>query len=77
MGEETGGVTGQAQGESIFLRSIHQIPMLSLLSWGECWLVPLLQSPENQVSLKGKGIVPVALPVLFSGEGPPVPYPHP
>lgn len=53
-GAETEGVTGEAQ-ERIFLLSTHQTPMLSLLSWGVYWPVPLLRSPENQMSLKGNG----------------------
>lgn len=56
MGGETAGVTGQAQGERIFLLSTHQILMPSLLSWGEYWPALLLQSPENQRSLKRKGL---------------------
>lgn len=58
MGGKTESVTGQAQGGRIFLLSTHQILMPSLLSWGEYWLVLLLQSPENQRSLKGKGKSP-------------------
>lgn len=38
------GWDGASPGDTVFL-SIHQILMLSLLSWGEYWLVPLLQSP--------------------------------
>ena len=44
---------GQAPRDTIFF-SIHQILMLSLLSWGEYWLVPLLRSPESQRSLTGE-----------------------
>lgn len=50
MSGESGG-TGLAQGESVFLLSTHQILTASLLSWGEYWLIPLLQSPENETSL--------------------------
>lgn len=71
MGGETAGVTEQAQGERIFLLSTHQILMPSLLSWGGYWPAPLLQSPENQRSLKGPPREP-----LFSGEGPLIPYPR-
>lgn len=62
---------GQAPGDTVFL-SIHQILMLSLLSWGEYWLVPLLQSPESQRSLTGeKYRVQATLPRShFSGKDP-------
>lgn len=68
-------MTRQAQGERIFLLSTHRILMLSLLSWGEYWPVPL-QSPENQRSLKGKDVESWS-PSHFGGEGPPTPNPSP
>lgn len=60
-GRETAGCDQRSPGERTFLLSTHQTPTLSLLSWGEYWPVPLLQSPENQMSLKGNGRFLVAL----------------
>lgn len=75
-GGETAGVTGQPPEERISPCSTHQILMLSLLSWGEYWPAPPLQSPENQRSLKEKRCVLVALPGSHFSvmEGPLIPY---
>lgn len=60
---ESGGVRRQAQREPSSV-STHRILTLSLLSWGEYWLVLLRQSPENQRCLQGKGGVLGAPPSL-------------
>lgn len=69
---------GDRAGPKGQLSSTHQILTPSLLSWGAYWLVPLLQSPENQMPLRGKALQSrLHSQPLVSGEGSPIPYPLP